>query len=83
MSFVRAILEVAHKAKHADCTIFESARRETTQFVLAIVTDTWVREIRDTDSLYTEVGPEELFVHLQAVCTVRHALKLLALHNKT
>ena len=81
MSFVRAILEVAHKAKHADCTIFESARRETTQFVLAIVTDTWVREIRDTDSLYTEVSPEDHFAHLQAEYTGQNALDLLALHN--
>ena len=33
---------------------------EATHFVLAVVTDTWVRELRDTDSLYTEVGPKEL-----------------------
>ena len=57
-------------------------RRETTQFVLAVVADTWVRELRDTDSLYTEVGPKELFSHLQAGCTGRHALDFLALHNE-
>ena len=50
--------------------------------MLAVVADTWVRELRDSDSLYTEVGPKELFSHLQAGCTVRHALDLLALHNK-
>ena len=83
MSFVRAILEAAHKANRADCATFETARRETTQFVLAVIADTWVRELWDTDSLYTEVGPENLFVHLQAVHTVRHALDLLALHNET
>ena len=63
---VREILETAHKSKRADRTTFETARREMTQFVLAVVTDTWVRELRDTDSLYTEVGPENLFAHLQA-----------------
>ena len=57
-------------------------RRETTQFVLAVVADTWVRELRDTDSLYTEVGPKDLFSHLQAGCTGRHALDFLALHNE-
>ena len=50
--------------------------------MLAVVADTWFRELRDTDSLYTEVGPEELFAHLQAGCTGRHALdlKVVALH---
>ena len=80
---VCAILEAAHKAKRADRATFETARRETTQFVLAVVADTWVRELQDTDSLYTKVGPEDLFAHLQVGCTGRHALDLLALHNKT
>ena len=40
---VRARLEAAHKARRADRTTFETARRKTTQFVLAVVADTWVR----------------------------------------
>ena len=79
---VRAILEAAHKAKRADRDTFETARQETTQYVLAVVADTWVRELRDMYSLYTEVDPEDLFTHLQAGCTGRHALELLALHNE-
>ena len=54
----------------------------TTQFVLAVVTDTWVRELRDPEKIYTEVYPRDLLAHLQAGCTVRHALDLLALHNE-
>ena len=50
--------------------------------MLAVVADTWVRELRDTDSLYTEVGQKELFSHLQTGCTGRHALDLLVLHNE-
>ena len=50
--------------------------------MLAVVSDTWVRELQNSDSLYTEVAPKELFSHLQAGCTVRHALDLLALHNE-
>ena len=53
---VCARLEVTHKAKRADRATFETARRETTQFVLTVVADTWVRALRDTDFLYTEVG---------------------------
>ena len=81
-SVVRARSEAAHKAKRADRATFETLRRETTQFVLAIVADTWVRELRDSNSLYTEVATKEMFAHLQARCTGRHALDLLELHNE-
>ena len=71
---VRARQEAAHKARRADRPTFKTMRQETTKFVLAVVTDTWVRELRDTDTIHTEVGPEDLFAHLQAGCTGRHAL---------
>ena len=40
---VLARQEEAHKVRRADRAIFETALRETTQFVLAVVADTWVR----------------------------------------
>ena len=52
------------------------------QFVLAVVADTWVRELWDTETIYTEVAPEDLLSNLQAGCMGRHALDLLALHNE-
>ena len=50
--------------------------------MLAVVADTWVRDLRDPDTIYTEVDPRDLFTHLQSGCTGRHALDLLALHNE-
>ena len=50
--------------------------------MLAVVADTWVRELRDPDTIYTEVAPQYFFAHLQAGCTSRHALDLFALHNE-
>ena len=79
---VWARIKAAHKAWRADRATFETARRETTQFVLAVVADTWVRELRDTDTIYTGVDTQALFAHLQAGCTGRHALDLLVLHNE-
>ena len=79
---VRARLEAAHKARRADRATYDTARRETTQFVLAVVADTRVRELRDPETIYTEVDPRDLLAHLQAGCTGRHALDLLALHNE-
>ena len=43
IAFVRARTEAAHKAKRADRATYETARQETTQFVLAVVAKTWVR----------------------------------------
>ena len=68
-AIVRARLKAAHKARRADRVTFETARQEMTQFVLAVVRDTWVRELRDTDTIYTEVDPQDLFALLQAGCT--------------
>ena len=79
---VRTRYEAAHKAKHANRATFETERRETIQLVLVAVADTWVCELRDSDSLYTKVAPKELFAHLQAGCTGRYGLDLLALHNE-
>ena len=55
-----------HRSRRADHATFETAQQETTQFVLAVVADTWVRELRDTDTIYTKVDPQYLFAHLQA-----------------
>ena len=40
MAVVCARAEAAHIAKQADCATYETARQETTQFVLAVVADT-------------------------------------------
>ena len=82
MTVVCACSEAAHKAKRADWATYETARRETTQFVLDVVANTWVRELRDSESLYTKVSPKDIFSHLQAGCTGRHAFDLLVLHNE-
>ena len=81
-SVVRARTEAAHKAKRADRATYETARRETPHFVLSVVADTWVRELRDTGKIYTKVSPKDFLSHLQAGCTGRHTLGLLALNNK-
>ena len=79
---IQARVEAAHKARRTDRATFETARRETTQFVLAVVADTWVQELWDPDTIYTIVDLHDFFAHLQAGCTDRHALDLLAMHNE-
>ena len=81
MAVVRARTEAAHKAKRTDRATYETAQRETAQFVLAVVADAWVCELRDTETIYTKVTPKNLLSHLQVGCTGRYALDLLDLHN--
>ena len=50
--------------------------------MFAVVGDTSVRELRDPKAIYTEVALKDLLSHLQAGCTGRHALDILALHNE-
>ena len=75
---VRARLEAAHKARRVDRATYDTAQRETTQFMLAVVADTWVQDLRDPKTIYTEVDPQDHLAHLQAGCTVRNALDLLS-----
>ena len=73
---------MARKAKRTDRATYETAQQETTHFVFAVVADTWVQELQDTETIYTEVASKDLLSHLQAGCTGRHALDLLELHNE-
>ena len=43
MAVVRARTEAEYKAKHTDRTTYETARQETTQLFLAVVSDTCVQ----------------------------------------
>ena len=74
--------EATHKAKRANRITYKTARRETAQFILAIVEDTWVQELQYTETFYTDVAPKALLAHLQAGCTGCHALDLLVMHNE-
>ena len=79
---VRALTKAVHKSKRAYRGTYETARQETAQFILAVVKDAWVRELRDMETLYTDVAPKVLLAHLQSGCTGCHAFNLLALHNE-
>ena len=60
MSVVRVRTEAARKAKRTDRGTYEAARQETVQFILAVIEDTWVRELRDTETFCTNVAPKAL-----------------------
>ena len=47
MAAVRAKMEVKHRAQIVDRSTYETARQETLHFILRVVEDTWVWELRD------------------------------------
>ena len=52
---VRARAENLHKARLADYANYVAAERNTRDFILRVVEDTWVRELRDANTFYTRV----------------------------
>ena len=76
---VRAEAEAKWTAKRKDLEIFEVTERELRKFILAIVEDTWVRELKDANTFYTKVTGKALLDHLQASCLGTHAIDALTL----
>ena len=79
---VRARAENLHKARLADYANYVAAERNTRDFILRVVEDTWVRELRDANTFYTRVLAFALLDHLQTTCGGLHALDILALLNR-
>ena len=78
----RARAENIHRAKLADYGNYVAAERNTRDFILRAVEDTWVRELRDPDTFYSRVHASALLDHLQTTCGGLHALDILALLNR-
>ena len=79
---VRVRREAAHTAKKEDYMLFAATERKSTKVILAIVKDTWVRELRDPNFFYTAVKPRALLAHLQTLCVGLHAMDVLNLQNE-
>ena len=79
---VQAKTEAVHTAKIMDYLLFAAAERETCDFILTVVEDTWVCELQETATFYTAMAPHELLDHLQTLCGGLHALDMLALKNE-
>ena len=68
---VRVHCESAHTAKKEDYRLFAAAERKSSKFILAVVEDTWERELRDPDHFYTAVKTRALLAHLKDMCNAR------------
>ena len=67
--------------KHADYDVYDTSIRCTRNFIIAVVEDTWIGELRDPISRYNDAAPQAMMLHLTTTCVGIHALNVLTLQN--
>ena len=73
--------EAVHKAVRRDYSLFEATERGVRQFILDVVEETYVRDLKSNKFYYTKVTPIEFLDHLQATCGGLDAIDLLAIQG--
>ena len=73
--------EAVHMAKISDYLLFATSKCETRDFILAVIEDTWVRQLHEPGKFYTTVAPSELLNQLHTLCGVIKDHDMLALQN--
>ena len=61
---VQSKAEAVHTAKIADYLLFDVDKRKTRDFIIMVVEDTWVCELREPVTFYTDVSPSDLLSYL-------------------
>ena len=65
-----------------DYKLYAKAKLEARALNLHAVDKTWVLELKDKETLFTQVTSRQLMDHLQSICGGLHAIDVLALHNE-
>ena len=61
--------------------LFAKAKLESRALILRTVDETWVLELKDEETLFTQVTLRQLLDHLQSICGGLHAIDFLMLQN--
>ena len=81
-ALVRSRKEATHKSWIRNFTTYKSAEQETGKFILGVVEDMWVRELKQANMYYTLVPAGQLLAHLKATCGVIYYVDFLTLQSK-
>ena len=79
--FERGKKEITWKVKRADYDVYDTAIRCTSNFIIAVVEDTLICELRDPISRYNDAAPWAIMLHLTTTGVGIHALDMLTLQN--
>ena len=75
---IRAKKKAIHKAKRQDHKFFVETERGVRNFIIAVVSETYIRDLRRAKYFYSNVKPKDMLAHLQSTCGCLHALDDLA-----
>ena len=62
--------------------LFAKAKLKARALILHAVDETWVLELKDEETLFTQFIPRQLLDHLQSICGGLHAIDVFALQNE-
>ena len=74
--------EITRKARVNDYKLYAKENIEARAFILHAVDDTWVLELKDEGTLFTQVTPRQLLSHFQSICGGLHAIDVLTIQNE-
>ena len=80
--YIRAKQEAIHKATRQDYKFFVEADRGVRNFIIAVVADTYIRDLHSAKYFYTKVKHKAMLTQLQSMCGGLHALDALAFQEK-
>ena len=79
---IRAQKEATHKAKRQDHKLFVETERGVRNFIIAVVSETYIRDLRHAKYFYSNVKPRAMLAQPQSTCGGLHAVDFLALQEK-
>ena len=74
--------EISWKERMNNYKLFAKAKLEARALILHVVDETWVLELKDEETLFTEFTRRQLLDHLHSVCGGLHTIDVLALQNE-
>ena len=74
---------ITWKARVNDYKLYDKAKLKARALILHAVDETWVLELKDEETLFTQVAPRQLMDHLQSIYGGPHAIEVLALQNES
>ena len=62
------------EAQRNDCQLYETANNACQNFIMAVVDETWYKELEEPDTFYTKVTALKLLDHLTEFCLRLHTV---------
>ena len=74
--------DITWKACVNNYKMFAKAKLEAHALILHAVDETWILDLKDEETLLTQVTTRHLLDHLQSICGGLHAINILVLQNE-